>query len=220
MSAAGDPSSKKPARQRREPTQARAQRTRELIFESAMQLLESDGLPGFNTNRLAALSGFSVGTLYQYFDDKHALLAALARHELGAALASARGRHDPQDEDPASRARAAVRRLLSLFGGRMRARRALLLAALAGGDEEALERPLRMLASLLEERRYGGDAQGAHRLDADEAYVLAHAVVGPIRAALLTDPRRLRSPAFENALVRLVLGFFIGREDTRVSRAT
>lgn len=208
MTSARSSASKKPRPPRREPTQERARRTQALIFESALRLLETEGLQGFNTNRLAELSGFSVGTIYQYFDDKHELLAALARHEIGAALDAARRRTSAQHEDPASRARAAVRRLLGLFGGRMKARRELLLAALSGGHEEVIERPVRALAALLEERRYDSRARGAHRLNPDEAHVLAHAVIGPIRAALLTDPRRLRSPAFENALVRLILGFF------------
>ena len=174
-----------------------------------MRVLEAEGLPGFTTNRLAEVSGFSVGTIYQYFADKHDLLAALARNEIEQALAAARRRSTLPGDAPAARARAAVRSLLGMFGGRVKARRELMVAALSSGNGEALERPVLALAALLEERRYGG-AQGLRRLDPNEAYVLAHAVLGPIRAALLTDPRRLRSAAFENALVRLVVGFLQG----------
>lgn len=64
--------------ERRAPSQARAIQTRLLIFEAAIRVLEEDGLAGFNTNRIASVAGYSIGTLYQYFRDKHALLEALA----------------------------------------------------------------------------------------------------------------------------------------------
>ena len=54
-------------------------------MEAAAQILERRGPAGFNTNEVAERAGVSIGTLYQYFADKHALLAAAARRELGAA---------------------------------------------------------------------------------------------------------------------------------------
>lgn len=204
--------SKTAARPRREPTQKRAIQTRLLIFEASMRLLEAEGLAAFNTNRLAQVSGFSIGTIYQYFDGKRDLLSALARHEIDAALAAARRRAERsrvnvQTDNPATRARAAVRNLLGVFGGRLQARRQLLQAALSGGGE-APDYPVRALAALLEERLYTSEVRGPHRLDPDEAFVLAHAVMGAVRGALLSDAGRLRSAAFENALVRLIAGFF------------
>lgn len=199
----------KQVRARREPRQQRALYTRALMFEAAMRLLESEGLAGFTTNRLAELSGFAVGTIYQYFGNKHELLTALARHEIDTALEAARRRTQAPAGDAQARAHTAIRSLLGLFGGRMKARRELLVAALTSGNSEALERPILALAALLEERRYTVGARGTHRLDQHEAYVLANAVLGPIRAALLSDPRRLHSAAFQNALTRLIVGFFM-----------
>jgi AcrR family transcriptional regulator len=69
--------------QRRRPRQARSRATWEAIVEAAAQILERRGSAGFNTNEVAERAGVSIGTLYQYFPDKHAILAAAARRELG-----------------------------------------------------------------------------------------------------------------------------------------
>ena len=69
--------------QRRRPRQARSRATWEAIVEAAAQILERRGPAGFNTNEVAERAGVSIGTLYQYFADKHAILAAAARRELG-----------------------------------------------------------------------------------------------------------------------------------------
>jgi AcrR family transcriptional regulator len=77
--------SKSSGNQRRRPRQARSRATWEAIVEAAAQILERRGPAGFNTNEVAERAGVSIGTLYQYFADKHALLAAAARRELGEA---------------------------------------------------------------------------------------------------------------------------------------
>ena len=76
--------------QRRKPRQARSRATWEAIVEAAAQILERRGPAGFNTNEVAERAGVSIGTLYQYFADKHAILAAAARRELGASAPLAR----------------------------------------------------------------------------------------------------------------------------------
>ena len=71
--------------QRRKPKQARSQGTVDSILEAAIQLLQRDGAHGLNTNRVAERAGVSIGTLYQYFPDKEAILLAVARRELAKA---------------------------------------------------------------------------------------------------------------------------------------
>jgi AcrR family transcriptional regulator len=48
-----------------------------VILEASARILESEGLRGFNTNEVAAKAGVSVGSLYQYFPNKDAILLAL-----------------------------------------------------------------------------------------------------------------------------------------------
>ena len=80
------PQSLKP---RKSPIQARSGATVEAVHEAAIQVLLADGLAKFTTTRVADRAGVSVGTLYQYFPNKQALLfAILSRHfeEIAAAL--------------------------------------------------------------------------------------------------------------------------------------
>ncbi len=66
---------------RKTPVQARSQATVAAIFEAALQVLLRDGLSKLTTTRVAARAGVSVGTLYQYYPNKQALLlGVLAEH--------------------------------------------------------------------------------------------------------------------------------------------
>lgn len=51
----------------------------ESIVSAAQSLLEADGMDRFTTNRVAERAGVSIGSLYQYFPNKEALLAELVR---------------------------------------------------------------------------------------------------------------------------------------------
>lgn len=68
-------------RPRKTPSQARAEETVESIIEAAAQVLEAEGLAGFNTNAIARRAGVSIGSLYQYFPGKDALTVALIQRE-------------------------------------------------------------------------------------------------------------------------------------------
>jgi AcrR family transcriptional regulator len=74
--------SKGEASQRRRPRQSRSRATWDAIVEAAAQVLERDGPAGFSTASVAERAGVSIGTLYQYFPDKQAILLAAAEREL------------------------------------------------------------------------------------------------------------------------------------------
>lgn len=71
---------------RKQPTQERSQDMVSSIVEAAARILETRGLPGFNTNAVAEHAGVSIGSLYQYFPGKHALLSALIEREMAPLL--------------------------------------------------------------------------------------------------------------------------------------
>lgn len=67
---------------RRSPRQGRSVATVDAIFEATVQVLSSDGLMRLTTTRVARRAGVSVGTLYQYFPNKQALLFAVMEQHL------------------------------------------------------------------------------------------------------------------------------------------
>jgi AcrR family transcriptional regulator len=62
---------------RRTPKQRRALVTVEAILEAVVRILRRDGVAAVTTNRIAAVAGVSVGSVYQYFPDKRAIFLAL-----------------------------------------------------------------------------------------------------------------------------------------------
>ena len=66
---------------RKSPVQARSAASVDAILEATIQVLLNVGKERLTTTRVALRAGVSVGTLYQYFPNKSALLqAALKRH--------------------------------------------------------------------------------------------------------------------------------------------
>jgi AcrR family transcriptional regulator len=67
---------------RKTPMQARSTVTVEAISEATIQVLLSDGAERLTTTRVAQRAGVSVGTLYQYYSNKHSLLFAVLENHL------------------------------------------------------------------------------------------------------------------------------------------
>ena len=57
--------------------QDRAKATIETILEGAAHVLVKEGYEGTNTNRIAEVAGVSIGSIYQYFANKEAVIGEL-----------------------------------------------------------------------------------------------------------------------------------------------
>ncbi len=62
---------------RKEPKQARSTELVSAILEAAIQVLAKEGASRFTTARVAEKAGVSVGSVYQYFPNKAAILFRL-----------------------------------------------------------------------------------------------------------------------------------------------
>jgi AcrR family transcriptional regulator len=66
---------------RKQASQARSRATVNALIEATARILVDEGFDKASTNRIAEVAGVSVGSLYQYFPGKEALLVAVAeRH--------------------------------------------------------------------------------------------------------------------------------------------
>lgn len=68
-----------PAKPRKSPAQSRSRATVEAILDAAAHILVTHGIAAASTNRVAETAGVSIGSLYQYFPNKSALIGALRR---------------------------------------------------------------------------------------------------------------------------------------------
>jgi AcrR family transcriptional regulator len=66
---------------RKQPLQVRSTQLVADILEAAVRVLASDGAKSFTTARVAEKAGVSVGSLYQYFPNKEAILFQLQANE-------------------------------------------------------------------------------------------------------------------------------------------
>ena len=185
---------------RRIPRQTRAGQTVSAILEAAAQVLEAGGLAGFTTNAVAERAGVSIGTLYQYFADKQALLRALADREIRRTLAAIAValRGDPLAPGE-QRVRAMVRALVNAFSGRQRARRAVIEAILAQGTSADVMQPIMDFLAQSEGELI--------RLSREQMFVLSRSLIGVMRAAVVEEQPFFTSRSFEDEVVRLVLAY-------------
>lgn len=63
--------------ERQAPKQARSRRRYEHILQTAAALFQTQGIEAVSTNHIAAEAGVSIGSLYQFFPNKEAIIEAL-----------------------------------------------------------------------------------------------------------------------------------------------
>jgi AcrR family transcriptional regulator len=167
----------------------------DVIFSATAQILERDGLAGFNTNRIAERAGVSVGSLYQYFEDKDDILVGMMQREAD------RIRNIIAEElaDTQARSlRSIVHALVYSFEGRQALRVALFAA-----------RPnllLKYNQSFMEEI---SKLFGARMKLPDEAAFILTRVVGCILRQLALENRSFALDRLEDELVCLIEGYMM-----------
>jgi AcrR family transcriptional regulator len=77
---------------RKKPRQERSLATVDAILDATARVLCTTGYDRASTNRIALAAGVSVGSLYQYFPSKEALVAALAARHMAAMTALVRAK--------------------------------------------------------------------------------------------------------------------------------
>ena len=191
---------------RRSPRQARSLMKVELMLEAAMRLLDEGELESLTTNAVAARAGVSIGTLYQYFPDKHALLDALVQRELGTLADEVTAAMQELPATGGERVRRIVRAVVGAYGGRGRVHRLLMGHALSRTQGGRLSPLFASLMRLWTTQGLAAPGQRAKALTPAQAFVLVHATAGVLRT-LVASAETPPVKAVEEALVQLVLGY-------------
>jgi AcrR family transcriptional regulator len=93
---------------RKQPQQARSADLVAAVLEAAVQVLAQDGAQRFTTARVAEKAGVSIGSLYQYFPNKAAILFRLQSDEWRQTTALLRTILEDASRPPPERLRALV----------------------------------------------------------------------------------------------------------------
>jgi AcrR family transcriptional regulator len=186
---------------RKEPRQERARVTVEAILEAAARILDRQGWKGFTTNAVAEVAGVSIGSLYQYFPNKLALVEAILRRHFDDVLSALR-----IPDVPASR----MECIEGLVSGMITAHsihpslhRVLLEDVPRGQISQSIHQNFeREYWSLYTKLIAPNERPGASQRTVVRAQVLSAAISGAIHDAARKGT--LSSPAFLQELVRLV----------------
>jgi AcrR family transcriptional regulator len=93
---------------RKAPQQARSNELVAAVLDAAIQVLEAEGAQRFTTARVAERAGVSVGSLYQYFPNKAAILFRLQSDEWRRTSTLLREILEDRTRPPSARLRALV----------------------------------------------------------------------------------------------------------------
>jgi AcrR family transcriptional regulator len=196
---------------RRKPRQVRALDTVEVILEATARILQKEGPAALNTNYIAERAGISVGTLYQYFANKEAILVAMARREIGndeaAVIKAVSEAAQASDIDPV---RLALRALINAFAKRRAARRVAFEALFGEGLGNELATSVQKVAQLVGERSDRLLPARTRPVTPTNLFIITRAISGIMRAASQEESPLLGTPEFEDELVHLVQAYFAG----------
>ncbi len=172
---------------RKKPVQKRSAHTVEVIQTACIQVLLAGGLERLTTTRVAERAGVSVGTLYQYFPNKQALLAAVLEQHLSKVVEAVEAACRRAKGLPvAAMADAVVRAFIGAKFAEPDSSRALYaVAAEVGGEAVVVRLTQRSQLALCEMLATAADRRFADL--APISFVLSTSVVGPVQALLASD---------------------------------
>ncbi|KDA03983.1 TetR/AcrR family transcriptional regulator [Hyphomonas oceanitis] len=187
---------------RRNPKQARAQATVDAILEATLHILETEGLSKLTTNHIAERAGVSIGTLYQYFSDRDAILASLGKRQsdgIGERIHEIM--HDPSEPDGI---RKVVRALMHGVQGSAETRIVLSDALFRVHGEAAIIDHSKAFSDIMQSHP---ELSFINR--PESAFILTHAVVCLLRAAIAEPGLGLQSASLEDELVLLMESYLM-----------
>ncbi len=193
---------------RKQPVQLRSKALVGALMGAATRILSKASIDSVTTNEIADLAGVSIGSLYQYFPNKRALVAALIRSRASADIAQLTRFMDLPLEVPLVEAiREGVLALVDRHRKSPHLYR-VLLRAVPDLDQHEAVRELaragrRQFAAFLRSRRHE-----TRTLDPElAALVLGRAVEATLHDVILEEPTLLEDPRLANELTTLCVSY-------------
>jgi AcrR family transcriptional regulator len=196
----------RPSVMRKYPRQARSRATIEAILEAGAHILGERGWDSLTTNAVAARAGVSIGSLYQYFPNKLALIEAVRRRHFDEVLTVLRRAAD-EDQPRAARIEALVDGMIGVHAKSPAAHRVLLEETPRGRETRSvhdqfaagLQRSYEAIVKTLRGRTAANSRIAAQ--------VLASAVAGVVHDA--ASRGTLDSEALRCELIKLVRAYLL-----------
>lgn len=192
---------------RRQPRQARARARVGKILEAAADVLRERGYAGMTTNHVAERAGVPIGSIYQYFGNKDALVLALLERRSEAEL-SVLGQHLDRFQQGApveNVVRELIEAIVEIERSDPELRQVIsdeIPRRLSAGLRARTDRKARtLIASFL-----GAAGVPAERIDV-AAFVILAAVESVVHEAVLSDGAIGDDEAVVSEVTHLVLGY-------------
>lgn len=195
---------------RKKPRQERSRATVDAILEATAHILVSHGYEATTTRLVAERAGVSIGSLYQYFPSKEALITAMVERQVQSVLdvcAGALEGHGPRP--PQVVVREVTLGLMKIYGANPRLYQVLLSEGMRLGMMERLEVAELRIEDVVRGflQQYGGDLRPRRVQLA--TFLLTRSVRGVIWSAAIERPELFDDPALADELCELILGYLL-----------
>jgi AcrR family transcriptional regulator len=194
---------------RRRPRQARAQATVDAIIQATARVLVEDGYDRASTNRIAQAAGVSIGSLYQYFPSKEALVAALVETHVDRMMEAVTRILDTDNEpsDLHASADTLVRALIAAYRVDPKLHHVLCQEVPKIGDLRRIYEFEQTLADVIRRHLQSLRHQIRHQNIDRAVFLLINAVPSVIRAAIEGDSEGVNDPLLRADLTDMILRY-------------
>lgn len=192
---------------RKKPQQRRSRVTIDTIFEATIQVLLAQGLDKVTTIQVAERAGVSVGSLYQYFPNKRALMAAVVRRHVSQVadetIAACAATHGKTIGEMCA---AMMTAFVEAKTRRPDVSRALYLpSAAVNADAIVKDESIRCAQAVCEMLATASDAKFAQPREVSR--VMVGSIVGPTRAVIEAGGNRETFEGLKRHLTALCVGY-------------
>jgi len=194
---------------RRRPRQARAQATVDAIIQATARVLIEDGYDRASTNRIAQAAGVSIGSLYQYFPSKEALVAALVEAHVDRMMEVVTRilGHNSEPSDLRNSADVLVTALIAAYRVDPKLHHVLCQEVPKIGDLRRIYEFEQILADVIRKHLQSLRHQIRHQNIERAVFLLINAMPSVIRAAVENDPDGSNDDALAADLTDMMLRY-------------